>query len=81
MSTNGKLRQRRRATHHDLKDIPDPRDPILTYRQAAKHCGLSYTAMRTLVKKRKIIGMHLSARRVGIRTSEVDKFLNSREIV
>ena len=81
MSTHEKLRQQRRSTHHDLKDIPDPSDPVLTYRQAAKHCGLSYTGLRELVKARKIKGMRLSARRVGIRTSEVDKFLNSCEIV
>jgi hypothetical protein len=54
-------------------------DPVMTIAQAAELNGLSPWTLKRLGKRRELSVLKLSARRLGIRASEIERFLNSRE--
>jgi excisionase family DNA binding protein len=54
-------------------------DPVMTIAQAAELTGLSAWTLKRLGKQGELAVLKLSARRLGIRASEIERFLNNRE--
>jgi excisionase family DNA binding protein len=53
-------------------------DPVMTIAQAAELTGLSAWTLKRLGKQGELAVLKLSARRLGIRASEIERFLDSR---
>ena len=54
-------------------------DPLLSMRETASWLGVHLATVRRLVEAGKIRTIRLSARRIGIRTSEIERYLAAAE--
>jgi excisionase family DNA binding protein len=57
--------------------IPPESDPALSYKQCAKELGIGERTVRRRVKEGLLQKVRLSARRVGIRRSDLKRYLDS----
>lgn len=58
-----------------MKPLREPKDPMLSLREAAAHMGISIDGMRDMVRQRLIPVTALSERRLRVRLSDLENYI------
>lgn len=70
---------RRKAAAEERAKVLTKSDPAVTYDQAGDVIGVSMWTVRRLIAAGKLQGIKLSERRVGVRLSEIKRYLDEAE--
>jgi predicted site-specific integrase-resolvase len=66
-----------RAQHH--RGDKEPRDRLVSTKETKNILGVSVATVRRLIKDKKLIAVHLSARRLGVRVSSINQLMGYDE--